>query len=483
MKNRHALSVTALLALSTPIINAQQAKPEPAQPQEEKAKPAPTQHLAKAGPFKIEVELDALFASPADKEHKISLTPKAWADMTVLSAVPHGTRVKKGDKLITIDVEKLTKAIEEIELGEPTARLALKIAEAEAAALEQTTPVQLATARRNKSAAEENWKYYENTAHAEAVRAARKSIQFAEQSYEYSKEEYEQLKKMYEADDLTEETEEIVLRRAKNSFERATENLRLAKMRIDRDIQVTLPRQKDSRKTDAETNDLNYSYTIQSLPRILEQKRHALEKARLDRAKALKALKNLKTDLASFDVRSPADGIVYYGLSRRGQWVTAATIIKKLIPGGKLAAREVFMTVTETGSLNLAAAVPEEKLAHLKAGLKATAIPVSNPKLKINAEITQVSYIPGTFSAQFSTDVGKQAQNRRLFPGMKAKVKVTAAAYENVITVPNNLIQGNSVWVMEDGKKQRKTVKKGASNDKVTVILKGLNEGAKVTTK
>ena len=75
MKHRHALFVTALLALSTPIINAQQAKPEPAKTQEEKAKPAPTQHIAKAGPFKIEVELDALFASPADKEHKISLTP------------------------------------------------------------------------------------------------------------------------------------------------------------------------------------------------------------------------------------------------------------------------------------------------------------------------------------------------------------------------------------------------------------------------
>ncbi len=483
MKHRHALSVTALLALSVPIINAQQAKPDPAKPKEENKKPAPTQHIAKPGPFKIEVELDALFASPSENEHKISLTPKAWADMTVLSAVPHGTRVKKGDKLITIDTEKLQRAIEELELGEPAVKLAMKIAEAEVAALGQTTPMQLAAARRNKSAADENWKYYEATGHPEAVRAARKSIQFAEQSYEYSKEEYEQLKKMYEADDLTEETEEIVLRRAKNSFERATENLRLAKMRIDRDIQVTLPRQKDSRKTNAETNDINYSYTIQSLPRILEQKRHALEKAQRDRTKALRTLRNLKADLASFDVRSPADGIVYYGLSRRGQWITAATIIKKLIPGGKLAPREVFMTVTETGPLNLAAAVPEEKLGHLKPGLTATAIPVSNPRLKINAEITHVSYIPGTFSARFSTDAGKPGQNRRLFPGMKAKVKVTAASHENVITVPNNLVQGNSVWVMVDGKKQRKTVKKGVTDGKVTVILKGLNEGDKVTSR
>ncbi|MCP4846623.1 MAG: hypothetical protein GY899_01580 [Verrucomicrobiaceae bacterium] len=482
MKHRHALFVTALFALSTPLIHAQQPKPDP-KAQEEKKKPAPREHTAKPGPFKIEVELDALFSSPADKQHKISLTPKAWGDMTVLSALPHGARVKKGDKLITIDTEKLERAIQEVELAEPAAKLALRIAEAEVAALEQTTPKQLAAARRSKSISEENWKYYESTGHPEALRAAKKSIQFAQQGYEYSKEEYEQLKKMYEADDLTEETEEIVLRRAKNSFERATENLRLAKMRIDRDIKINLPRQKDSNRSGAEAADLNFAYTIQSLPRVLEQKRYALEKAKRDRTKALRTLKNLKADLASFDVRSPVDGILYYGLSRRGSWITAPAISKKLIPGGKLAPREVFITVAETGFLSLTAAVPEEKLGYLKPGLPATAVPISNPGMKINAEITNVNYIPGNFSARFSAGNEKTPTNRRLFPGMKAKVKVTAAKHENVITVPNNLIHGNSVWILVDGKKQRRAVKKGATDGKVTVILKGLNEGDKVTTK
>ena len=43
--------------------------------------------------------------------------------------------------------------------------------------------------------------------------------------------------------------------------------------------------------------------------------------------------------------------------------------------------------------------------------------------------------------------------------------------------------RGNSVWVMVDGKKQRRTVKKGVTDGKVTVILKGLNEGDKVTSR
>jgi hypothetical protein len=36
---------------------------------------------------------------------------------------------------------------------------------------------------------------------------------------------------------------------------------------------------------------------------------------------------------------------------------------------------------------------------------------------------------------------------------------------------------------MTDGKKQKKPVKKGPTNGKVTVILKGLNAGDKVTGK
>ena len=65
------------------------------------------------------------------------------------------------------------------------------------------------------------------TGHAEAIRATER-LHFAQQSYDYAKEEYEQLLKMYEADDLTEG--EIILRGQKAVL-RASESLRLSKMK------------------------------------------------------------------------------------------------------------------------------------------------------------------------------------------------------------------------------------------------------------
>lgn len=49
-------------------------------------------------------------------------------------------------------------------------------------------------------------------------------------------EEYEQLKKMYDADELTEESEEIVLKRALNDLKRSERYLAQTQRRVKRQV-------------------------------------------------------------------------------------------------------------------------------------------------------------------------------------------------------------------------------------------------------
>ncbi|MED6299934.1 MAG: hypothetical protein VX860_07565 [Verrucomicrobiota bacterium] len=455
----------------------QKPNPETNNNSKEQSKPAPSEHIAKSGPFDIKVELDAFFS--AEKEQQISLSPEAWTDMTLISALSHGTKVKKGQGLLTIETKKLKKAIEEIEIGNPAAKLALNLLESELASLEKSTPLLIGKTKRDKNISDENLSYYEKVGHPEAIRATELSLHFAMQSYDYAKEEYEQLLKMYEADDLTEETEEIILKRAKNSFERASENLRLSKMRIDRQLKITLPQELVAKKSVASIGEITFQDSMLILPRTLEQKRHAVQKARRDQTKAEENLKKLKADLKSFEVVSPADGTLYYGLSKDGKWITAPAIAKKLVPGGKLAPHEIFMTIVEPSSLSLKASVPEAKLTHLKNDLAATIIPTSNPSLKIKGKVISVNHIPGSFSATLSAET----KDPLLFPGMTAKVTIIAAEYDKVITVPNALLNDSNVWIMNGEEKIQRPVKLGPSDGKVTVILEGLNEGEKVVTK
>ena len=60
------------------------------------------------------------------------------------------------------------------------------------------------------------------------------SLKSSEQYLAYAAEELNQLKKMYEADDLTEETEEIILQRAQYQYERAKFSMKQLKLETKR---------------------------------------------------------------------------------------------------------------------------------------------------------------------------------------------------------------------------------------------------------
>ena len=97
MKQTIKLVIFFLISVPTLAIAEDPAKDKEKQP------PAPTEYLTKSAPFKITVELDGFFAPT--KEHKISLNPKAWADMSIVTAMQHGQAVKKGEKLGKKDPE------------------------------------------------------------------------------------------------------------------------------------------------------------------------------------------------------------------------------------------------------------------------------------------------------------------------------------------------------------------------------------------
>ena len=176
MKQTISFLAISLILITTVVFADETAKDKEKQP------PAPSEYITKLAPFKITVELDGFF-SPT-KEHKVSLAPKAWADMTVVSAMEHGQTVTKGDKLVTLETKKLSEAIIEAEKNHPSLKLAHDILETELKSLEKSTPKTLENTKRAKSVADEQWQYYQKTGHAEAIRATELSLHFAQQSYD-----------------------------------------------------------------------------------------------------------------------------------------------------------------------------------------------------------------------------------------------------------------------------------------------------------
>ena len=74
------------------------------------------------------------------------------------------------------------------------------------------------------------------------VKSAEFMVKYYDFMLDYEKDELDQLEKMYEADDLTEETEEIVLKRQRTPSSSPSSAWRTAKLSRDEMLNIALPR-------------------------------------------------------------------------------------------------------------------------------------------------------------------------------------------------------------------------------------------------
>ncbi|MCB1077347.1 MAG: hypothetical protein KDM64_05895, partial [Verrucomicrobiae bacterium] len=213
----------------------------------DEAKPAePALHKVKKGEFELKVTLDGVFESAG--QTPISLSPEAWSDLTIVSVVDHGTEVKKGDVLVKFETKDLAEQIADLEKSQPLAELNLKLARQELETLEKTTPLSLDSARRTKMETEQDFAYYEDTGRPMDEKDAHEDLKRIEQSLSYAQEELDQLEKMYQADELTEETEEIILKRARNDVAYYKWILEQTKARSERSLNTMIPREHAARQ-------------------------------------------------------------------------------------------------------------------------------------------------------------------------------------------------------------------------------------------
>lgn len=450
-----------------------------------KAKPAakktaekssePATHTLKRGLFEIKVELSGIF--DAVKASPISLAPEVWNSMSVVKAIPHGSEVKKGEIIIQLETEKLEKAIRKAELARPLAELGLKLAELELIELEKSTPLYLANSQRSLEQAQENLAYFEKTDRKQREKSANQNLKQSSQSLSYVKEELDQLKKMYAADDLTEETEEIIMTRAKNSVESARFRMESMKLSTARTLETYLPREHQTFSDRVKSSTIAWEKFSKSLPQSLKKKRLEVEKMKRDQSEASENLDDLKKDLASFAIKAPHDGIVYYGASTRGKWATATMVEKKLKPGGKLMPHEILITIVQAQPLQVQISIPENKLSLLKKGLANKITPTSRPDDSLKGELSSMGRIPLT-TGGFPGTLKILDNPESLYPGMSCKVLFEIHKNDNALTVPKKAIiseKGKSFVHLKDGKKRE--IKIGRTDGKVIEILSGLKEG------
>ncbi|WP_442484042.1 HlyD family efflux transporter periplasmic adaptor subunit [Aeoliella sp. SH292] len=439
-------------------------------------------HTVKASPLKIELEVDSKFVARDTSE--VKLEPEEWSEFKIVEIVPHGATVRQGETLVKFDGEKLKEAIAELELDQKIEELALLKAEQELPRAEESIKKAFEQAERALADAKVDYKNYQDVDREIMVRSIDMQLKSAQQSAENAREELDQLEKMYLADDLTEETEEIVLKRQRVAVEMADFMLERSKIQHARSHELTMPRNDISEKEALESIELQYERAKTALETDLTRGRYDLEKARRARAKSLEKHADLTKDLGLLEIKAPADGVVYYGSATRGEWTDMASMIQRLKIDASAPTDSVLMTIVAPKPLVVETSLEEKDLVGVKKDQAATVVPTADSEVKLGAKVAIVSAIPveaGKFALTLEL-TGEDAPEW-LVAGMTGKTKMTTYESKSALLVPKSAVHtadaddSKYVWIVDGDKVEKQAVSTGKTKGEDIEIVEGLEAG------
>lgn len=450
----------------------------------------PPTHKVKREVFKVELTAKGVFEPATMTE--IILRPEVWSNLEVVKAVEHGQAVKRGDLLVQCDLTKIDEEIADLRTKAAVSELALKQAEDNLKMLEAATPLDLKLAERTQRHANEDLAWFLKTDRPMTEKMAEFLVKMTAQSLEYEREELQQLEKMYKADDLTEETEEIVLRRQRNAVESAEFFLQRAQAMREEILRVDVPRRKESLEENTQRQDLLNAKAKIMLPAVVEQQRRELAKLKLERTREDEKLKKLLADREMLTVRSPVDGLAYYGRFVRGKWSGPDSSPDGLRRGSTINKNAVVMTIVAKRPMFVRATLAESDLDKIRPGLSAAVRPTACPDLKLSGTVVRVDAVPSapdSFDARI--DVKLDSNDRRaasLVPGMSCTAKLLPHVDRRALVVPAKVVfeedldeDSRYVFVLgKDGKAQKRPVVIGKKSEDKVEIVRGLADNDEV---
>lgn len=480
-KQPKTLVVSATILFTAVALWAQD--PPTEQPPAKKA--ADEWHTVAKGLIKVELDLDGVFASAAMTPIEVKTEAFASQGLKVVQPIEQGTVVKKGDLLVKFDTEDIDKAIRDATMAEAASKLSLESAEKELELTRRSAELDLAAAERSYARATADMERWVTVDRPMSEKQAREMLQRSKDQLEYAMEELKQLQKMYKEDDLTEETEEIILKRQQRSVDYTQSSLKQAERQHDVALNVTFPRRHEDMELSLEKERISLERArIQNASRLL-QSEQGLEKARIAYKEAAKKLEELQADKLSLTVTAPADGVVYYGRNERGKWLDSAAVAGNMKEEGTIRPNTVFLTLVGVGPLFVNTEANETNIRKVQAGLNAWVTPTADPFNPLPAKVRSVAAYPvGNY--EVVVDLPENADASDIKPGMTCKIKVTSYEQSDAVKVPLSAVKSDEPGVYhvfiktgEDGAEKR-IVKIGRRTATEAEVLEGLGEGDQI---
>lgn len=431
-------------------------------------------------PFHIVQEFSAT-ALPTEST-PIRIDPEAWSSFKISNITQHAATVKKGEPLVIFETEDIDEKLTELKRSAEVKALELTQAELELATLEETLQEKLNRLQRSADAAAEELVYFTDTRRKALEESATQDLKRQEQILASVKEELKQLLQMYEADDITEDTEEIILKNQRDKVAYQQFALRMEILEHKRNIEVSIPRQEISLIERRDDTALSLAEGKKNLPRAVSLKKLEVAGMKSELFKLRESLAETEKDRKLFEIKAPSDGVFYHGAIVYGKWITG-DLVKTLEPGGLAPTGKTFATfIPQAPEMSVIALVKQETAAALAETKNGIGTLKGREDMGFPVEVSAVALRPQTDGAYLVILNASWPEEMSPAPGQALSVSAVSYSSSKAITVPTKALKyGPQGWTVEvklaDGKTEARPVTRGKGDGEETEITAGLQAG------
>ena len=277
MNSLNRFVICALCCGGVASLSAQQAEPVPtpapvSATTPAQAAPVALSHKGVISHFKP-TEVITLKGALKKEQFKSGLFPKVSSSLQV------GDILQKGQKIWEVDKKAWEKDLYQFFLGLEQVKQVYEKAQFDYEQGKIYGDINIEKAKKGYARALEDWADYEKILLPKAKEDLEMQLKRAENNVIYRKENLAQLQKMYKEDQITEDSEEIILLRTRNELKEAEEALEAVQINVKLAQERRIPREIEDKKQQLAESKLNAESLAQKVAFELSSKELAMKEA------------------------------------------------------------------------------------------------------------------------------------------------------------------------------------------------------------
>jgi len=439
----------------------------------------PATFTAKSGPLTISVTESGTIKA----RDQVIIKNEVEGRTSIITLIPEGTRVKKGDLLVELDASALLDNKIDQEIRVQNAEAAYVGAKENFAVVENQAQSDIDKAQLTLEFAGQDLKKYLEGEYPNQLKEAEAKITLAREELTRAQETLEWSKTLYSEKYISQtelQADELAEKKKALDLELAINNRDLLK-------DFTYKRNLAQLESDVRQAEMALERTTRKAKADVVQAQADLEAKEAEYQRQKDKLKKTENQIEKTKIYAPVDGLAIYATSaERGGFHGGSE--QPLDEGQEVRERQELIYLPTAASAKAEVTIHESSLERIHLGLQAIITVDALPGKKFFGTVAHIAPLPDARSMWmnpdlkvYNTDIYLDDNDDNLRTGMSCQAEIIIEQYDDVVYVPVQAVlrvgAETTVYVLNGKSLEPRKVEIGLDNNRMVRIVSGLKEG------